>query len=406
MSDPVVIVGGGMAGLACALRLSGAGVPVLLLEASDGVGGRVRSDRVDGFNLDRGFQVLLTAYPEARRILDYDALDLRSFRPGALVRYNGDFHLVTDPTRWFTALVESLRAPVGSFADKMATARLRFAAAGADTATLLSRGEGSTRDELRRLGFSGRYVARFLGPLFAGIQLDGDLEAPAGLFHFVFGMLAQGLAAVPAQGMQAIPDQMADGLPEGSIHLGSTAAAVEANSVTLADGSVVSGSAVVVAVEGPEAARLIGVDDPGSRPVACHYFAADESPLSHPVIALDGDSSGPINNLAVMSDIAPDYAPPGTALVAAAVLDPAASPDDVRRQLGAWFGPAAAGWEWLRTYVIPHAQPGPVSPVHEMRDARVGAGVYVAGDHRATPSINGALASGTATADAVLAALD
>ncbi|MDX1449810.1 MAG: FAD-dependent oxidoreductase, partial [Acidimicrobiia bacterium] len=141
-------------------------------------------------------------------------------------------------------------------------------------------------------------------------------------------------------------------------------------------------------------------------PISCHYFAAEDSPLEYPVIALDGDRSGPINNLAVMSDVASGYAPPGAALIAAAVLDPVTPVAEVRGQLTAWFGPVAGDWQLLRSYVIPHAQPVPAAPFTAALPARFSPGVYLAGDHRATPSINGALLAGRRAATAVLEDLD
>ncbi len=83
MSRPdVLIVGAGLSGLSCALWLHEGGLSVLVLEASDGIGGGVRTDEVEGFLLDRGFQVFLMAYPEAQRVLDYGALDFKPFYPG------------------------------------------------------------------------------------------------------------------------------------------------------------------------------------------------------------------------------------------------------------------------------------------------------------------------------------
>ncbi len=403
-SPDAIVVGAGLAGLACAVELAEAGRTVAVLEASDGPGGRVRTDDVEGFRLDRGFQIYLTAYPEGRRLLDYDALDLRPFHPGALVRHGGAFHRVGDPIRRPGDLLTTLRAPVGSIADKLRTGwlwRLRFR----DASTLLTGMDVTTADELDRLGFGQAMVERFWRPLFAGIQLDPDLEAPARTFRFIFSMLAAGDAAVPARGMQEIPDQLAARLPDGALRFGARVSAAGPNGVILESGERLEARAVVVATEAPEAARLTSLDDPGSRGVTCVYFAAPESPLGEPMLVLDGEGEGPVNNLAVMSDVAPAYAPPGRALVAAACvpggrdgLEAAA-----RAQLRGWFGTAVDGWQHLRTYHIPHAQPAHRPPFTPVQPARLPSGVYVAGDHRATASINGALASGARAAQAALA---
>lgn len=405
MSDAIV-VGAGLAGLACAVELAEAGREVVVLEASDGVGGRVRTDEVDGFLLDRGFQIHLTAYPEGRRLLDHEALDLRAFQPGALVRYDGAFHRVGDPVRRPADLAATLRAPVGSLADKLRIGwlwRLRFR----DEAALLAGPDVTTAEELERLGFSPAIVARFWRPLFAGIQLDPRLEGPGRTFRFIFAMLAAGDAAVPGRGMEAIPRQLASRLPEGTVRLGARVTATGSGGVILESGERLEAAAVVVATDGPAAAALTGVPDPGSRSVSCVYFAADESPLGEPVLVLngDGDGAGPVTNLAVMSDVAPGYAPAGQALVAAACV-PGGGTDlaaAARGQLRSWFGSAVDGWRHLRTYDIPHAQPAHRPPFSPVQPARLASGEFMAGDHRATASINGALASGRRAAQAVLA---
>ncbi len=403
MSHDVVVVGAGLAGLACAVHLAEAGVAPLVLEAADGIGGRVRTDEVGGFRLDRGFQIYLTAYPEGRRLLDYDALDLREFQPGALVRHGGDFHRLGDPLRRPGDLAATLRAPVGTLSDKVRTAwmaRLRFAGPG----RLQSGADVTTAEDLRRRGFSANMIDRFWRPLFAGIQLAPDLDAPARVARFVFGMLGAGAAVVPAAGMQAIPDQLAGRLPGGTIRTGAAVAAVAADAVTLDGGETVAGGAVVVATDGPAAAGLAGIPDPGSRPVSCVYFAAPEPPIGAPVLVLDGEGTGPVNNLAVMSNVAPEYAPPGQALVAAACVPGGGADlaDRARIQLREWFGDGVDAWEHLRTYHIPHAQPAVRPPFSPSSPARLDSGVFVAGDHRATPSINGALASGRRAAEAIL----
>jgi phytoene dehydrogenase-like protein len=410
MEHDVIVVGAGLAGLACARTLTAAGLDVAVLEASDGVGGRVRTDHVEGYLLDRGFQILLTGYPEVGRWVDLDALDLRRFTPGARVWFEGSFHTVGDPLRRPADLPGTLVSPIGSFADKLRILRAVVSVRRGTVPDLLRRPETTTAERLRSLGFSDRIVERFFRPLFAGIQLDPDLEVSSRRFDVILRMLAVGDTAVPAAGMAALPEAIAAPLPAGCVRLGTPVEAIDGTTV-VGGGERLQARAVVVATDGPTAARLLGaVTDPGSRPVAALWFGADRPPLRGPTLVLDGEAGGPVRNLAVMSEVAPSYAPPGRASIVAAVPGPDALGTDlepaVRRQLATWFGPEVEGWDLLRTDVIPHGQPDQRPPLHPRQAVALGDGRYVCGDHRDTASIQGALFSGRRAAIAIIGDLE
>ena len=404
----VVIVGAGLAGLTCAVDLVGAGVGCRVLEASDGIGGRVRTDLVDGYHLDRGFQILLTAYPEVHERLDVAALELGCFEPGAVVRVAGGFHTVADPLRRPLDLAYTLAAPIGTLADKVRLARLVLDVRSHPVGSLLRRPDMTTAVRLSRAGFSSRMVETFWRPLFAGIQLDPGLEVSSRRFDVILRMLSVGSSGVPARGMGAVPAQLAARLPPDTVRLGAEVAEVSPTGVVLSDGEPVPARAVVVATEGPVAHRLLGprVPDPGSRAAACCWFGVAAPPLAGARIILDGEAGGPAANVAVMSEVAPSYAPPGRALVAAAVpgpdaLDPTVT-DRVRTQLAGWFGSTTGEWDHLRTDVITHGQPLQVPPFHPRRAVDLGGGLFVCGDHRDTASLQGAMFSGARTASAVI----
>lgn len=409
----VLVVGAGLAGLCCARRLAERGLSALVLEASDGVGGRVRTDEVGGFRLDRGFQVLSTAYPEARAVLDYGALDLRTFYPGALVRFGGRFHRIADPWRHPLEGIAGALSPIGSFADKLRVARLRHRACTGSLAELLARPETTGERLLRQLGFTDAMIDRFFRPFMGGVMLDRNLGASSRMLELVIRMFAGGDAALPANGMGAIPAQIAAALPAGSVRVAAPVAAIDAGRCTLRSGEVVTGRAIVVATEGPAAARLLDLPPPSaSRRVTCLYYTAAHPPIAEPILVLDGDGRGPVNNLCVPSAVAPGYAPPGTALVSATVLGTSAHDDDaldaaVRTQMTEWFGTSVREWRHLRTYRIDYALPGIDTPTLESpdRSIRLRPGLYVAGDHRVSASIQGAMTAGRHAADAVAAEL-
>ncbi len=412
MTTDVAIVGGGLAGLACARRLADAGVPCVVLEASDAVGGRVRTDTVDGFRIDRGFQVLLTAYPEANRVLDMGALDLRAFSPGALVRADGRWHRVADPLREPRHLAATLLADVGSLADKLRVLALRRRVRSGSLDALWARPETTTDALLRReIGFSDAMMARFFQPFLGGVMLDRALGASSRAAEFYLRMFTEGAAAVPNAGMQAIPEQLAAALPAGTVRLERRAERVEPDGVRLAGGDRVAARAVVVAVEAPEVPYLLpGTRVPEGKSTLYLAWAADEPPRPEPVLMLDGDGTGPVNNAQVMSAVAPGLAPDGQALVTATVIGHPTVPDaDVERaaraQLSEWFGASVDGWRLLSTRRVLHALPDLPSLDPPERAPQHPSGVWLAGDWRRNGSIDGALVSGRHTAEAVLRAL-
>jgi phytoene dehydrogenase-like protein len=408
-SPDVLIVGAGLAGLCCARELQEKGVSFQIIEASDGIGGRVRTDAVEGFLLDRGFQVLLTAYPEAKRALDYARLELKAFVPGALSWYAGRMNKLVNPWRTPGAWKEALGSEFCSLLDKLRIARLRSRLRSTSIEAIFRRPERSTKDALLAEGFTGELIHHFFRPFLGGILLDGELKSSSRMFEFVFKMLSEGDAVLPVRGMGAIPEQLAEKFPRDAVRLHTRVEALHENELALAGGETVRGRAIVIAAEGPSAAHLVGEVEPASRSVTCFYFAAEEPPVAEPLLLLNGDGAGPVNNFAVVSRVAPSYAPQGKHLVSVTVLGTQQLTDVqlggfIIAQMKNWFGKVASTWRLLRSYRITHAQPqqypGALEP--PQRPVRIRPGIYVCGDHRENASINGAMASGRRAAEAVL----
>ncbi|NNK48255.1 MAG: FAD-dependent oxidoreductase [Gemmatimonadetes bacterium] len=407
----VLIVGAGLAGLTCARELASHGLTPLVLEAADDIGGRVRTDSVDGFLLDRGFQVLLTAYPLTRQTLDYDRLRLRAFEPGALVRIESGFHLVSDPFRRPGSALATIRAPIGTWGDKRRVAQLALRLKSRSVEEIFARDEARTVDRLGALGFSARMIDTFFRPFLGGVFLDPKLETSSRMFEFVFKMFGADRVCVPAGGMGEISRQLGEGLPVGGLRTSARVLSVGRNAVTLESGETLSARAVVVATGGSEAGQLAGLGDvPPYHSALCHYFAADEPPVRQGILVLDGDGRGPVSNLAVMSRVSETYAPPGRELISATVLGDAIDSVDVaavRAQLRDWFGRQVDSWEEVGRYRIADALPdqspgaGGVHPHSQKTDA----GVFVCGDHRVHGSIEGAILSGARLAERIRAHL-
>jgi phytoene dehydrogenase-like protein len=402
----VAIVGAGLAGLAAARHLHSKSFNVAVLEAQDDVGGRVRTDIVDGFRLDRGFQILLTAYPELKRQVDLDALDLHNFDPGALVMMRGRSYAVTDPFRAPRSAFSTARAPIGTIADKARIALLRARTLRGDPRELLRGQDLPTIVALRRAGFSEAIINRFFRPLFGGIQLDPSLTTSRRMFDIIFRSLGEGDAAVPRLGMGALPKQMADRLP-GLVHLNTKVASIDGRTAVTADGRRIETRAVIVATELPAARNLIALPERSSRTAGAVYFAADTPPTDSRLVILDGTGKGPVLNAAVMSNVATSYAPVGKHLVVAAL--PQVIDGDLesmaRDQMRTWWGPQVDAWRHLRTYRIAHAGVEQRPPFSPKRNIAVGNGVFVCGDHRDTGSLQGALFSGRRCGELVAGAL-
>ena len=401
-----VVVGAGLAGLAAARQIKSRGRSVIVIEAQDGVGGRVRTDKVDGFLLDRGFQVLLTAYPELKTQIDMSALDLKMFSSGALVMRDGKPSVVTDPFREPKRAAATVFAPIGSLTDKLRVAALRWRVMHRNEDKILNSADISTVVALRGLGFSTKMIDRFFRPLFGGIQLDPELRTSRRMFEIIFKYLSEGQSALPTNGMSAIPEQMAKHLGAENIFLNTRVTNIESGFVSTANTRIET-KAVVVATDQPSASELLRTSEITSRVAGCVYFSADAPPTHEKFVVLDGTGQGPVLNAAVLSNIAPSYAPPGKHLIVAAL--PGIITGDLeemsRNQLRTWWGPQVDGLSLIKTYRITHAGPEQLPPFNPKQNVSLGNGLFVCGDHRDTGSIQGALYSGRRCGEAVLTSL-
>jgi phytoene dehydrogenase-like protein len=409
----VVVIGAGLSGLAAARQIQQSGLSVVIVESSDGIGGRVRTDNVDGFLLDRGFQVLLTAYPELATQVDMNALDLQAFDPGAFVWIQskngggGKGHVVSDPFRKPSTLLATTFAPIGTVIDKLRIVLLRLRLLRGVAPKLLRNADMSTLDALRSAGFSQRMIETFFKPLFGGVQLDPQLATSRRMFDIIFRSLSEGQSVLPARGMQALPEQLASRLKQNTVRLNSPVESLDGTTVILRSGERIAARAVVVATDGPSASILLNLPLVQSRTAGCVYFSTDTPPNDKKYVILDGSGKGPVLNVAIISNVAPSYAPPGKHLIAAALPGVISGNLEqlARQQLREWWGPQVDTWKHLRTYAISHGGPVQSAPFSPKQRVSLGDGRFVCGDHRDTGSIQGALYSGRRCGEAVVRSL-
>ncbi|MDF3301320.1 NAD(P)/FAD-dependent oxidoreductase [Streptomyces tropicalis] len=399
----VLVIGAGVAGLACARDLLGSGLTVRVLEASDGVGGRMRSDRVDGFVVDRGFQVFNTSYPQVRRRLTLRDLWLRPFTPGVLVHTGRGRLRFTDPTRRPRTLPDLLPGRLAGPRDLVALGLLSGRDLLAPVDRIKRAADRTTRTELASAGFSDTFVERFFRPFLSGVFLEDELETSGRFFHLVWRSMLRGTLCLPAAGIGAVPQALAAALPSGTVHTGAAVERLTDDGILLAGGGTAAARAVVVATgPGPAAALLPGLEVPATRVVTTYYHVAPSSPLGEPTLLVDEQRR--VLNTCVLSDVVPGYAPRGSALVATSVLggDGEGREGAVRTALADLYATDTGGWELLTVRTVTDALPAMPPPQPLLRTSRVAPGRYVCGDHRATGSVQGALASGSRAAREVL----
>ncbi len=408
-NQDILIIGAGLSGLTAAKVLKNAGRKVKILEASDGIGGRVRTDEKEGYLMDRGFQVLLTDYPECKRFLDYKALDLHKFKPGAIILNERGSSTIGDPLREPAALFETLLSPAGSIADKIRMLGLKFKLAGKSVDRIFSEDEITTIAYLRNAGFSKQMLDQFFIPFMTGIFLEDQLTTSSRMFEFVFKMFSEGNTTLPAKGMGMISAQLGLGLTSSELQLNEKVLSINGSEVLTASGRSYSSDLILIATDAP------GLPKPYAQPrilknsVISIYFTSDTLPFRKPVIALNANKNKLVNNICVMNSIAPGYAPQGKWLIAVSIIKKQEPFNEtelcrkVKDELNFWY-PDALHWQPLRTYQIPYALPEDAHVVNELSPAalRLTDQSFICGDHLLNGSINAAMKSGRMAAEAIL----
>jgi protoporphyrinogen oxidase len=401
-----IIIGGGLAGLTAALHLEEFNLKPLIIDASDRVGGRIKTDEVEGFLLDHGFQVLLEKYALAQKYLDYKALDLKSFSPGAVCFADTESFTVKDVRRNKLSAFNMLFSPVGTLADKLKLGKLIKTLEAQTVAEIFTKPEMSTAEYLKKAGFSKKIIARFFLPFFSGIFLENKLETSSRMFEFVMKTFSAGDISIPAKGMEEIPKQLKSKLRHTQFRFHTAVKSVKAGKISLSNGEEMEHANIIVTVP-----NLVKQDKHKVEwhATATYYFKAPKSILHSNILALNYKKGKLVNNFTVMSDTSKHYAPKGMHLISVSLNDiPTESEEEISRQikneLALSFGPPVQQWEFLKSYHIPHALPKVSNLQDEVpfAETAITNGVYLAGDYLLNPSINAAMQSGESAAKALI----
>ena len=406
----VAIIGAGLAGLACAIELQKNNIDFQIFEASDGVGGRVRSDVIDGFILDRGFQLYNPSYPEGKRLLNYEALDLKPFIPGVAIRDNKRLRIVVDPFRAKGFKLNLLKDIPGNPLSYLGLLRYFLSYLVTSDAQIATTKDISASDSLIKSGVRGNLIEKLFRPFLKGVFLESELKTSRKFLDVVLKTFLRGTPSVPAQGMQVISDQLASKLPMEKISLNTKIIKIEGNKLQTENEEIIA-KKIVVATDPTTAISWLNLEEKIMHTVTTWYFKADQSVAElvkgKPILFVDASNNGPLANAVVLTNAASSYAPPGQVLVSASAISPHQNADleSVKKHLSVIFGLDTNSWQLIKQYQIKEALASMYPPFSLINSNQISEDLFVAGDHRATSSIQGALLSGTNAATLVKVSL-
>lgn len=404
----IYIVGAGISGLIAAYELERAGFSPIILESAAGVGGRVRSDYQNDFIFDRGFQVLLTAYPEAKRYLDYESLKLKKFNPGAIILRPGNVFTIHDPLRQPLKIVSMAFSSVGTFMDKIRIFKLTQSLKNKTEEDIFNELDKTTLQFLKDYGFSEKIIENFFMPFFKGIFLENELNTSSRMFNFVFKMFSLGHAAVPENGMQAISDQLRSKLTKTTIRLNTAVKSIDGDAIELTTGERLKADKIIIATRPDKLLPQMSGQFRPSRKVVNIYFSLEKSFFASPMIGLVTDKQFLVNNLVFMTDVSKSYSKTDRALLSISITKPIAVDDNlvemVKIELEALTNIKAKHFNLEKIYEIDEALPY----VEDLKSSipatqtKIYDNVFLSGDYLLNGSINAAMTAGRKAAEGVI----
>ena len=395
-----IVVGAGISGLSCALELEKNGYRVQILEKENHPGGRVHSDVINGYILNRGFQVLQTGYPETKRLLDYEKLELCNLDPEVWIMNNNKIKKLYDPLQNPSNLLKAAFSNVGTFQDKLRLLQLRQSTTSRSTNKIFQENETTSLEQINNYGFSESIINEFFKPLFGGAFLDNELDTTSRMFNFVYKIFSIAPIAIPKYGMKSIPEQLEAKL-ESKISFNTNVVKLDNKNVFL-ENETLSADAIVLAANHDSAKKLIpSIEEISWNSTSCYYFIADSPPFSSKVVLLNGNNRGEINNVFVPTNISKAYSPNNKSIISVSTIGLNNNESEIRNELNNWFGNQTEDWKLLHTYHIEQALPRMSVP--SVSHSQYVNGIHMCGDYLTSSSIHGSMHSGRMTANQIIA---
>jgi protoporphyrinogen oxidase len=403
-SHKIVIAGTGLSGLSAGVYLKRQGYNnITFVESTDKIGGRMKTDIIDGYTLDKGFHVFFTAYPYAKEVLNYEALNLKYFDSGALIMKEGRLIKMIDPFHHPLALLKAVFSKVGTFADKVKLVKRRIELGKLTENQIFEKFEVKTSSILKKKKFSNRIIKNFFQPLFSGIFMENELRTSRRIFDYYLKMMTEGKVSIPAEGIQAIPNQLAQNFEKDNFIFNKSAVDYKDKKVMLNTGETIDADIFVIATERNSLFLSMKKEEPQNdhTSTTCLYFSASKKPFAEPMVCLNANNPKLISNIVVLTNISKAFAPHGHELISVSIngyakAENAILESEVKDELKRAFGKEVYNWQLLKVYRIEYALPNQdyVLGKRQMNELKLGENIYACGDHLLYGSINAAIKSG------------
>ena len=403
-----LIIGAGISGLAAALTLHRKGQEFLILEKSDRIGGRIKTDLINGFQFDHGFQVLNPGYRQVKKLIDLKALKLNYFDAGIALRDGSSLKIIKDPFRHPTQLFKTLNALPGTFSQKKAFATYLAKLLATPKAIRYSAVDVSAKAALIDAGIDEEFLVKVLHPFLSGVFLESRLETSRIFLDEVLTSFFAGTPALPQDGMGAFSKQLADKLPQDFISLNEPVLAIAPGRVVSAQNEYIVEN-IILATDAQVATKLLNLPEQKVHKVRTWYLVADQEKTDliagQKLIVTEAKTNPILVNSTVISNISTSYAPNNTTLISASAIESNTKLDQstLLNYLSHLYQVPTNNWKVVADYEVLNALAAMYSPFNPIKNPKVSAGLFIAGDHRSFSSIQGALLAGVSAARSLIA---